>query len=286
MLIFGGTRSAALAWDVAKAAKGEVGKSEVRRFPDGETYVRVRSEVKRRECAYVQSVRSNDDLVEALLTIDALKDAGAHQVHAVMPYLAYMRQDKRFNPGEALSAKTALKLLHEVADSVTLVNCHFLNAGGEAVYHGISFMNIDAIPLLARSIAEKVKRPLVIAPDKGSLCYAKDAAGILGCEFNHLSKKRLSGTEVVIKSKELDVKGCDVIILDDIISTGGTIVEAVKVIRGWHPESVSVGCVHGLFLSGVESFQGVADRLVATNTLDNPVAKVSVAGLIADELRR
>jgi ribose-phosphate pyrophosphokinase len=286
MLVFGGTRSMGLAWDVAKSMNAEVGKAEVKTFPDGETYVRMLSKVTGKECAVVQSVRSNDDLVELLLMLDALGDHNATQVHAVTPYLAYMRQDKRFNDGEALSAKTVLRLIDELSDSVTTVNCHFLNDGGEAVYNGIRFMNLDAMPQLTGHMGEKVEKPVVIAPDKGSVSYAKAAAQMLDCDFNHLSKKRLSGTEVVMKPKELNVKGLDVIILDDIISTGGTIVEAVKIIRGWHPASISVGCVHGLFLNGAEALQGVADRLVATNTVDNPASKVSVAGIIADELRR
>jgi ribose-phosphate pyrophosphokinase len=286
MIVFSGTRSTGLAWDVAKSYGCDVGKSEIKRFPDGETYVKIASKVSGDACAVVQSVRSNDDLVELILMLDALLDGNAHQVHAVMPYLAYMRQDKRFTDGEALSAKTVLKTLHEFADSLTTINCHFLNEGGEAVYNHVNFMNLDAIPLLAAKIAEQADNPLIIAPDKGSLGYAKAAARLLDCEFNHLSKTRLSGTEVVMKPKELDVKGMDVIILDDIISTGGTIVEAVKIIRGWHPKTISVGCVHGLFLNGVEPFSGAVDRLISTNTLDNPAAKVSVAGLIAKDLKR
>ncbi|MFH1054938.1 MAG: ribose-phosphate diphosphokinase [Candidatus Altiarchaeota archaeon] len=286
MLVFGGTRSMTLAWDVAKALNAEYGKSEVKTFPDGEKYVRVLSKVAGRECAFIQSIRSNDDFMETLLMLDALRDQGATQVHAIAPYLSYMRQDKRFSEGEALSAKTILKTLHELSDSITTINCHFLNSGGEAVYNHVNFMNLDAIPLLAKEIGDKVKNPVVVAPDKGSMDYASKAAKILDCEFNHLSKKRLSGTEVTIKPKQLDVKGLDVIILDDIISTGGTIVEAVKVIRGWHPASISVGCVHGLFLNGIESFKGVADKLVSTNTLENPVSKVSVSNLIAADLRR
>ncbi len=286
MLVFGGSRSTGLAWSVAKSLGGELGKSEVKDFPDGEKHVRIVSDVAGKECAVVQSIRSNDDLVELLLTLDVLRDLGATQVHAVTPYMAYMRQDKRFTEGEALSAKTVLKLLHELSDSISMVNCHFLNGGGEAYYEHVNFMNLDAVPLLAEYLNGKVKNPLVIAPDKGSLNYAKEAARVMDCEFNHLSKKRVSGTEVVIKSKDLEVKGHDIIILDDIISTGGTIVEAVKVIRGWHPASINVGCVHGLFINGVEAFKGVVDRLIATDTLDNPVAKVSVAELLAKDLKR
>jgi len=264
----------------------ELGKSEVKSFPDGETYVKILSKVVGSECAVVNSIRSNNDLAEMMLTLDALRDLGATQVHAVMPYLAYMRQDKRFTDGEALSAKTVLRILEELSDSLTTVNCHFLNAGGEAVYNHVRFMNLDAVPLLVNHLGRKVDRPIVIAPDKGSVGYAKEAAHIMDCEFNNLSKKRISGTEVVIKSKDLDVKDLDVVILDDIISTGGTIVEAVKVIRGWRPASINVGCVHGLFLKGIESFKGVVDRLVSTDTVENPVSKVSVASLIAEDLRR
>jgi len=285
MLVFGGSRSTSLAWDVSKSLGCEIGKSEVRKFPDGETYVKLESKVSGVECAVVQSVRSNDDLVELMLMLDALMDCNATQVHAVMPYLAYMRQDKRFTPGEALSAKTVLKLIHELADSITTVNCHFLSAGGQSVYNHVGFMNLDAMPHLARHIGEKVEKPIFIAPDKGSLGYAKAAAAILDCEFNHLQKKRLSGTEVMMKPKELEVKGFDVIILDDIISTGGTIIEAVKIIRGWHPKSISIGCIHGLFLNGVDAFSGGVDRLVSTNTLENHAAKVNVAGLIGAHLR-
>ena len=275
-----------LAWACAKTLNHEVGKSEIKTFPDGEKYVKISSKVVGRECAVIQSITSNDDLVELILMLDALRDLGAHQVHAVTPYLAYMRQDKRFTEGEALSAKTVLRLLHELSDSLTTINCHFLNDPGEAVYHHVNFMNLDATPLLARYIREKIEKPVIIAPDKGSLAYAKKAAQVLDCEFNHLSKKRISGEEVAMKPKELDVKGLDVIILDDIISTGSTIVEATKVIRGWHPRSINVGCVHGLFLKGVDAFQGMVDRLVATDTLENPASKVSVAGLIAADLKR
>ncbi|MBU0762202.1 MAG: ribose-phosphate diphosphokinase [Candidatus Altiarchaeota archaeon] len=286
MLVFGGTRSASLSWNVAKSMKAEVGKSEIKAFPDGEKYVRINSAVKGRECTVVQSIRSNDDFVELLLMLDTLRDLGANQVHAVMPYLAYMRQDKRFHVGEALSAKTILKLLYEVSDSITTINCHFLNEGGEAVYNHIRFMNLDAMPILLGYVGSKVENPFLIAPDKGSLSFAKAAASQLDCEFDHLSKTRLSGSEVRIDMKDLDVGGKDVLILDDIISTGGTIVEAAKLIRKGHPSSINVACVHGLFLNGIEHFKGEVDRLTSTDTLDNPVSKVSVGDLIGQSILR
>lgn len=286
MLVFGGTYSMGLAWTVAKSLDAQVGKSEVKTFPDGETYVKIASNVAGKECTVIQSVKTNDHLVELLLMLDALRDLGATQVNAVMPYLGYMRQDKRFSEGESLSAKTVLKTIDEVSDSITTINCHFLNSPGEAVYNNIRFMNLDAMPLLADHICKKVDKPAVIAPDKGSVGYAKCVADHLDCEFDHLTKKRISGHEVAVECKDMEISGHDVLILDDIISTGGTIVESVKVIRRCGPASINVGCVHGLFIKGIDSFKGVVDRLVATDTVENPVSKVSVAELIADDLRR
>ena len=286
MLIFSGSRSTSLAWEVARNLGTQLSKSEITAFPDGELYVRIDSKVRGKECAVIQSTRTNQDLVELLISLDAIRDNGANQVHAVIPYMGYMRQDKVFKEGEALTAKTVLKLINEVADSITTVNCHFLDGSGEAYYNHVHFNNLDAIPLIAEYFRAKTQKPIFIAPDKGSMSYAKEAAKQLNCDFDHLQKTRLSGAEVVIKDKKLDVKGMDVIMLDDIISTGGTILEAAKVVRGWRPASVSVGCIHGLFLKGADMFQGVVEKLIATNTLDNPASKVSVAGLVAKHLKR
>jgi len=286
MIVFSGSRSTALGWEVCKLLRTELGRSEISPFPDGELYVRVHTPVRGQECAVIQSTRTNNDFMELLITLDLLRDLGANQVHVVIPYMGYMRQDKRFQEGEALSAKTMLKLVHELADTISVINCHFLDGPGFVYYEGVHMNNMDAIPLLAEYFRGKVSKPIFIAPDKGSLAYAKDAAKQLDCEFDHLQKTRLSGSEVVIKDKKLDVKGMDVIMLDDIISTGGTIAEAAKVIRGWRPASVNVGCVHGIFLNGTGMFQGVTEKLVSTNTLENPASKVSVAALIAMELKR
>jgi ribose-phosphate pyrophosphokinase len=141
------------------------------------------------------------------------------------------------------------------------------------------------MPLLVEHFRQLLVKPIIVAPDKGSLNYAKKAAEQLGCEFNHLAKKRISGSEVQITEKKLDVRGMDVLMLDDIISTGGTIAESSKLIDSWKPATLNVGCVHGLLLNGIEPFKGVVDRLVSTNTVASPVAKVSVAKLIADDLK-
>lgn len=285
MIIFGLERSASLAWEVSKASGFSQGKVSWKFFPDGECYVKLGSRVKGKEVAVISSTRSSDDLMCLFLALDSLRSAGASMIHTVVPYLSYMRQDKLFEDGEALSARVVLKILDELSDDITTVNCHFADVSGQSSFHGLPFRNLDATPLLAEYFKSKVNKPFVIAPDAGSLEYAKQAAHRLDCEFNHLHKKRVSGEEVVIKDKKIDAAGKDVLILDDIISTGGTIVNACKVIRSWKPASINVGCVHGLFINGVEQFNEVVDRLVASNTLETPVSKVSVASLIARDLK-
>jgi len=285
MIVFGASDPTGLAWEVSKLLNAPLGKLEVKSFPDGETYVRVLSKVKGETCSIVKSTRTNNDLIELFLLADALRENGARAVHVVAPYLMYMRQDKSFSEGEALSAKTILKLVDELCDDITTVNCHFLNGLGKAKLGNTWIRNLDAMPTLVDYFNGKLTDPIVIAPDKGSLGYAKKAAQQLDCSFNNLSKKRISGREVTVKDKKLEIKGMDVLMLDDIISTGGTIVEAGKVIRGWKPGSINVGCVHGLLLNGVEQFKGSVDRLVSTNTVASPVSKVSVAQLIADDLK-
>ncbi len=285
MIVFGATEAGGLGWETAKQMNADVGKIESKKFPDGELYMRVLSDVKGKDCAVIRSIRTSDDLVGLILLLDALRENKAKMIHCVTPYLTYMRQDKMFASGEPISAKTVLRIIDELADDITTVNCHFNNEPGRFAYHNIVLRNIDATPALVDYFKGKVSKPTVIAPDKGSLAYAKRAAEQLDCEFNHLSKKRVSGEKVVIEDKKLDVRGKDVIMLDDIISTGGTIVEAAKVIRDWKPNSINVGCVHGLFLKGIEQFKGVVDRVVSTNTLETPVSKVNVAKLIITDLK-
>ncbi|MFZ2455793.1 MAG: ribose-phosphate diphosphokinase [Candidatus Altiarchaeia archaeon] len=284
MIVFSGSSCASLGRKIAKGKGLIPGKAKVERFPDGEIYLRLVSPVKGEECVLVQSTLGNDNLVELLLFLDMLRDQGASSVHAVVPYFGYARQDKSFNSGEALSAKTSLKLMLSLTDSVTTINCHFLDREGVYKFHDLEIKNLDAFPLLAKYFKEHLKCPMLIAPDKGSLEYAKNAAEIIGCEFDFLQKKRLSGEKVEIQTKDLDVQGKDTLILDDMISTGGTIIEAAKLLKSQGASSVNAGCVHGVFSTGAERVRSAVDLLVCTDTLERGISKVSVAQLIGKSL--
>ena len=284
MIVFSGSSCMSLGRKIAQGKGLRLGEAIIERFPDSEVYLRLVTPVKGEECVLVQSTLGNDNLVELLLFLDMLRDQGASKVHAVVPYFGYSRQDKTFNSGEALSAKTVLKMVVSLSDSVTTINSHFLDREGVFKFHDLEIKNLDAFPILAKYFKEHLKRPMLIAPDKGSLEYAKNAAQIIGCEFDFLQKKRLSGEKVEIQTKELDVKGKDTLILDDMISTGGTIIEAAKLLRSQGAASVNAGCVHGVFSQGTHKVASAVDRLVCTDTIERDISKVSVAELIRKSL--
>ena len=284
MIIFSGSSSINLGKKVTDDINASVGNSRIKRFPDGEIYIKILSSVRGEECTVIQSTASNDDVVELILFLDLLRDCQASKIHTIIPYLGYARQDKRFEEGEALSIKTILKILDGFSDSITTVNCHFRRGVGEFISHGVKIRNLDAFPLVAGYFRDKLREPMVIAPDKGSLECARNASEVIGCDFDFLEKERLSGEEVHIGVKELNVEGRDIVILDDIISTGGTIIEATKSLHSQGARSVNVGCVHGVFSQGMEKINSSVDSLVCTDTIERDVSKVSVAGLISREL--
>lgn len=284
MLILGGSNSSELAGRISHELGAEIAEAEIKKFPDGEIYVRIVSDIKDKECAVVQSTPDNDSLVELLLSLDLLRDLGASKVHAIVPYLGYSRQDKRFQGGESLSAKTVLKIIDSLSDSILSVNCHFLDAGGEFDFHGIKIKNIDAFPEIANYFKSKVGNPFLIAPDEGSLKLVENCARAIGCKFDSLEKERISGEEVKTEAKEMDVEGKDVIILDDTISTGNTIINAAELVKKQGAKSISVGCVHGIFSKGLKKLKAATDELVCTDTVQSEASRVSVAKLIAKEL--
>jgi len=286
MIVYGGSNSLKLASRVSEVLGFSRGDVEMKTFPDGEIYVRILSDVCGKEALVVHSVLDNNDLIESLLLLDALRDSGAKRIHAVFPYLAYMRQDKKFIKGEALSAKTILSLLDEKADRLTLINVHFLNGGGAHVFHGIKLINLDALPLIAKYYAEKLDNPLFVAPDMGARNAVSRAAEKTGCEFDYLQKTRLNGEEVEIKPKGLDVEGMDVVILDDMISTGGTMIKASEALRQQGAKTINLGCVHGVFSRGTEIFNKVCDSLVCTDTIARNESLISVTELISESINK
>ncbi len=285
MKILGGSASQRTARELAQLLGAPLVSHDSKLFPDGEVYVRVPSnELRGEHVVIVQSTHPSSALLELLFLQEAAHGQGASEITVVVPYYAYSRQDQVFQDGEIVSAKAVAELISLKADRFITVDPHKEHIVG---FFGIDARGVSAVPQIAAHLRD-AGVDLVLAPDKGALLRAESAAKILGAEFDYMEKTRLSGTEVVMKAKSLDVQGKTVAIIDDIISTGGTIATAAAELKRQGARSVVAACTHGLFTGG-----GVADRLrkagcdvvLATDTLDNEAAVVSCAPAIAEILR-
>lgn len=292
MLIVAGSASLRLAERVAKQLKCGLTKPELRRFPDGELYVRIPEGVRGKNVVVIQSTchSPNENYMELFLLLDAARDMGAEKVTAVIPYLAYARQDKRFEEGEAVSLQTVAKLIESVGtDEVCVVDMHAHRVEKLSKIFSIPARDLTAAPLLGKEIAENyhLKDPVVIGPDEEAQQWARAAGKAVGADWDFMMKKRLGPEEVEIKPRKLEVRGRDVIVIDDIISTGGTMIEAIKILKKHGARKVYAACTHGVLVGDAlkKMRKAGAREVFATDTIESEISKVSVAPLIADALR-
>ena len=282
MRVLCGSSSKSLASDLAQEIGVECVQATIKRFPDGEAYVRIEKERLDYEIAIVQNCYPDSSLVELLLLIDAARGLGAEKITCVVPYFGYARQDRRFNPGEALSAKVILKHLEMEADRLITIDLHKRDI--LKWFERETAIDLSAAPAIARFFSDS-GIDLVLAPDSGAAQRAEDVGTLLGADWDHLIKTRLSGTEVKITPSQVDAKGKAVLIVDDIISTGGTIVAATNELKRLGARNVTAACTHGLFIGGaLERLKKTCDRVVSSNTLESEVSKISVAEEIAKVL--
>ncbi|MCX9073728.1 MAG: ribose-phosphate diphosphokinase [Candidatus Methanoperedens sp.] len=254
--------------------------SEFRKFPDGELYTRIVGEIDT-EVTIIQSTVTDSDLVSLLLLIDACCDTD--RLNVIIPYMGYARQDKKFKDGEPISARAVAGAIR--ADNVFTINIH---AESILDHFDAKAADLDATPAIGRYIKNmELKDPLVIAPDDGAVVLARNASVDLGIEYDFLDKTRLSGDTVMIKPKNLEVRGRDVIIIDDIISTGGTMAETISLLRSQGANEVYLACVHPV-LSGnavLKLLKAGTKGIIATDTIDRTVSVVSTAAVIAEAIK-
>lgn len=255
---------------------GELASVEYKRFPDGELYVRIRDEIE--EPTIIQSIVTDSDLICLLQLIDACSEA--EKVRVIIPYLGYARQDKVFKRGEAISARAIAS--HIKAEKVYTINVH-----SELIknYFTCEHVDLNAGPVIGEYFSF-AKDPIFIAPDEGAADLARSAASV-GYDYDVLHKERISPEEVRTVPKRLDVTGRDAILIDDIISTGGTMVEATKILKKSGARNVYVACVHAVFVDDAVTrlFDVGVEQIYSTDTIESIFSKISVSKLIGEVIK-
>ncbi|VVB72976.1 Ribose-phosphate pyrophosphokinase [uncultured archaeon] len=282
-MIIGGPASQLLAGRVAAILGETLALCDYKTFPDGESYSQISTPLDD-EVVIIQSTPTNQDLVYLLQLLDVCQ---GRKISLVIPYFGYARQDKIFKPGEPMTARAVARALNPFLESgrVALVNIH---APSIMAHFRCPSENLDATPLLAEKVGSMgLKDAVVISPDKGAVAMARTAATCLGADCDYLQKTRLSGTEVSMAPKEVNVKGRDVVIFDDMIATGGTMATAITLLRQQGANRVYLAAVHPVLTGSavLKLYRSGVEVVLATDTLDKGVSTVSVAPLIAKALR-
>ncbi len=284
MIIVGGSSSRDLAKELASTLGYTYVQAATTRFPDGECYTRIDHKELNDDVVIVQNTYPDGNLIEMFLLQDAVRRLGAKTITLVIPYFGYARQDRVFKLGEPESARVMTRHLGLDCDHVITVDIH-----KESVldHFKCSHQDLKAAGAIAEYFKDK-GIDLVLSPDLGAIGRAKDVADRLGLKYDHLQKTRLSGSDVQIAPAVVDCKGKNVLIVDDMISTGGTIIAAAHALREAGAESISVACTHGVFVSNaIERLTGSSlDSILCCNTLENELSHISVAPIIAETLKR
>lgn len=245
--IIAGSASSALAGQVARYLKVSLTPTENKRFADGETYVRIKKKVRNDDVFVIQSVCPpvNDNLVELLVTIDALRRANAGRVNVVAPYLGYSRQDRKVVSREPITAKLVANLISVAgADRIFSVDLHKDQIQG---FYDIPVDHFVGYPFFADYFKRKgIKNLVIVAPDVGAIDHARKMATLLGAPIAFIDKRRIAHNRAEAMRVIGDVKGMVCILLDDIIDTGGTILGAAEALLAEGAKETRICATHPL----------------------------------------
>ncbi len=287
-VIIAGTDSTSIAKKLAKQIKAEYSELQVSSFPDGELKIRYPIDVSGKNVIIINGMipNPNKNLLESVFAIHTAKQLGAEKVTFVAPYLAYMRQDKQFKPGDCISAKVMAKLL-DCADKVIAIDPHLHRIHRLQDIFRTKAKSVSADPVLAEYIKKNHPKAIIIGPDIESSQWAKTIADSIGQESMILLKKRYSSTKVriVVHGDPKKFKGRDVVIVDDIISTGHTMIEPIKQLKKFGAKKITCVGVHGVLVeNALKKLKKLGVQVITTNTIENPTTKIDVSPIIIGAL--
>jgi len=282
MKIISSSSSRELSLKMAEELKCELLDIERKRFPDGEMYIRIMGDFKGEDVVAVGNTRDDSEIIEFLLMINAAKENGAARVIAVVPYFGYARQHMVYRSGEPVSSKVMLSSIENFCDSIIVVEIHDL---ATAKFSRRGLINVKIVKPLVEYYKDK-KIDYIVSPDDGGLERAKELADLLKTKSFNIDKKRIDSRTVTMTVPDIDVKGKNIVLLDDMISTGGTIIKATDLLKKRGADKVYVSAIHGIFANGsYNEISSIAQDIVITDTIFGKWSKITVAGEVAEAVR-
>ena len=218
-----------------------------------------------------------------MFAAETAKDLGAKKVKLVAPYFPYLRQDKRFNPGECISLRTIAKNIDEDFNEIFIIDPHLHRERTLKHIFKVKAHKLTASPLIESYIKKKIKNPIIIGPDWESYKWAQNVAKRIGCDCAIMEKERYSARNVKVKlNKKIDIKSKNLVFIDDMISTGHTLLEAIKAMKKLGGKKVTCFAVHGILVeNALGKLKKAGAEVITTNTIPNKSNKIDVSGLIA-----
>lgn len=274
---------------VSALAGMPLGAVESRRFPDGETYLRVDSDCELKHVVLVCTLdRPDEKLLPLVFLADAARDLGAASVGLVAPYLAYMRQDRRFQPGEAVTSQTMAGLLSRYVDWLVTIDPHLHRHHSLAELYDVPNRIVHAAPALAEWVAVHVDRPLVVGPDEESAQWVKDVADRAHAPYIVMRKTRHGDRVVEVSAPDIRAyRAHTPVVVDDIVSSAQTMIETVKqFVTAGLRAPVCLG-VHALFSTAAEQAlrDAGAAEVVTTNAVPHVTNRIDIVPLLVPAIR-
>ncbi len=292
--LISGTSNMDFAEQIADYLHTPVSDTLISRFSDGEIRVQIRENVRGSDVFVIQSLCSpvNDNIMELLLILDALKRASTHRITAVIPYFAYARQDRKDQPRVPISAKLLADVIQKAgANRVLTVDLHSAQIQG---FFDIPVDNIYALPVILDYLKKlNMENLVVVSPDAGGVVRARALANKLGAGLAIIYKRRPAPNVVETLDVIGDIEGKNAIIIDDIIDTAGTIVAAAKMLKDKGAKSIMAACTHPVFSGpAIERLKNSdIEKVIVTNTIPkkedfDKLVTLSVSNLVGEAIKR
>lgn len=262
----------------------EIGDFTMRTFPDGETYLKVDSEVKGKKVIILDTlVKPNEKILPLLLFAYTIKEQGAAQVGLLAPYLAYMRQDKSFKSGESVTSRYFAQILDSALDWLITVDPHLHRILSLDELYSIPTSNVPSAPLLAAWIEQEVSRPLIIGPDSESKQWVGAIAKLAKAPHAVFKKQRFGDRKVILEMTDVSrYKNCTPVLVDDIISTGTTMAKTIELLEDEFAEKPICLGIHAIFSGNAfdDLSAAGAQRIVTTNTIPHVSGEIDITPLL------